>query len=319
MKTKVRLAAMAMILTGLLAGIFHTDVMASAVTPTISSISQSGNTDKSITVCWNVENAASIQVYVKDLSLPKDQQVFNRVATVRAFSYTITGLAPGNKYDIQIIAINGENNKLTATKTLYGARTSLSNMGALYQKKWDTNEGKVTVEWEQMKAADGYEYMFENEKETKVLAQGSIGNTEKPSMKLNVAEGNIYKFSVRAFIQDGSKKNYTAWSSIWCIAQAQVKSVVKNKGKLTIKWKKVKGATGYDVYVSTGPQVGYKKVKSVGKKTRSVTIKKVGKKKISKKKKWYVCVMTRKGNSDSGAAFYYDSATGGKAAHEFLR
>ena len=319
MKTKVRLAAMAMALAALLAGVFHTDAFASPVTPTISSISQTGNTDKTITVSWNVQNAASIQVYVKDLSLPKDQQVFNRVATVRSFSYTVTGLVPGNKYDIQIIAINGENNKLTAVKTLYGARTTLSAMGAVYQKKWDTNENKVTVEWDQMKAADGYEYMFENEKETKVLAHATIGNTEKPSLKLNVAEGHIYKFSVRAFIQDGSTKNYTAWRSIWCIAQAQVKSVVKNKGKLTIKWKKVKGATGYDVYVSSGPQVGYKKVKSVGKKTKSVTIKKVGKKKISKKKKWYVCVMTRKGDSDSGAAFYYDSATGGKAAHEFLR
>ncbi len=310
---------MALILAGLLTGIFRTDAFASAVIPTISSLTQAESTDKTIKVSWNVENAASIQVWIKDLSLPKDQQKYERVATVRTFSYTITGLRPGNKYDVMIIAVNGEDSRLTAIKTLQGARTTLSEMGNVYQTKWDTSEGKVSVEWEQMKAADGYEYMFENEKETKVLAQGSIGNTHKPSLKLNIAEGNIYKFSVRAFIQNGSKKEYSAWRSIWCIAQAQVKSVVKKGGKLTIKWKKVKGATGYDVYVSSGPQVGYKKVKSVGKKTKSVTVKKVGKKKISKKKKWYVCVITRKGDSDSGAAYYYESATGGKAAREFLR
>ena len=57
-----------------------------------------------------------------------------------------------------------------------------------------------------------------------------------------------------------------------------------------MKWKKVTGASGYNVYVSTKSNSGFKKCKTVSKKKSSYIITKYGKKKLSKKKTYYVKV-----------------------------
>ena len=57
-----------------------------------------------------------------------------------------------------------------------------------------------------------------------------------------------------------------------------------NRKKITLKWKKIAGACGYKVYISTKSGKGYKKVKTCGKNSKGCTITKCGKKKLSKKK-----------------------------------
>ena len=64
----------------------------------------------------------------------------------------------------------------------------------------------------------------------------------------------------------------------------------KNRKKITVTWKKIIGASGYRVYISTKCTVGWKKVKSLSSKKKSCTITKYGKKKLSKKKTYYVKV-----------------------------
>lgn len=55
-----------------------------------------------------------------------------------------------------------------------------------------------------------------------------------------------------------------------------------------MKWKKVSGACGYQVYVSTKSNGGFKKVRSLSSKKSSYTITKCGKKKLKKGKTYYV-------------------------------
>ena len=294
--------------------------LAVAMTPQILTLVQSDCTDTTITVAFSAQYADSVEVWLQDNSKPASERKFNRIGTTTSTSYRISGLNSGNTYDIQIVAINGENRKLTATKTLYGARTKLGSVNRAYQILWDQEKGTVTVGWDKMPAADGYEYLFENEAETVVLDKGSVANNVADfEQTFNVSNGQIYKFSVKAFQNVSGKKIESEWRSIWCMPQAQIKSVVKANGKLTIKWKKVKGATGYDIYVSSKPKTGYKKVKSVSSKTKSLTVKKVGGTKIKKKKVWYVSIVTKRGDSGSDAARYYSSASGGKVPYTFQK
>lgn len=76
-------------------------------------------------------------------------------------------------------------------------------------------------------------------------------------------------------------------------------------------WTKQEGATGYDVYVSTKPTTGYKRVKSVGKSTYSATISKLSGKKFSSKKKYYVYIVTKKKvgkvTHKSGRLYYWNT------------
>lgn len=88
-------------------------------------------------------------------------------------------------------------------------------------------------------------------------------------------------------------KPYSSTAKTYCITQARVRSVKLSNKKLTIKWNKVPGATGYDIYVSTKKNSGYKKVKSVSAKASSCTITKFNRKKLTKKR-YYVYVETKK-------------------------
>lgn len=83
------------------------------------------------------------------------------------------------------------------------------------------------------------------------------------------------------------------------------------KGSLSFQWGKVGGASGYDVYISTKPKKGYKKVKSVGKNTTKLTIRKFKGKKINPKKTYYMYVETKKKNGSkvnkSGRLYYWNT------------
>lgn len=68
----------------------------------------------------------------------------------------------------------------------------------------------------------------------------------------------------------------------------------KKKLAIKISWKKVSGATGYDIYLYTKKKGTYKKVASVSGKKKSATIQKYGKKSIQKKTYYYYVVAKKK-------------------------
>ncbi|MBQ7740974.1 MAG: fibronectin type III domain-containing protein [Eubacterium sp.] len=82
-------------------------------------------------------------------------------------------------------------------------------------------------------------------------------------------------------------------ASAYAASVGQVKSVKVVKtttSSVSLKWKKVKGATGYQVYYSTKKKKGYKKAKTIKKgKTVKVTIKK-----LKSNKKYYFKVRALK-------------------------
>lgn len=92
--------------------------------------------------------------------------------------------------------------------------------------------------------------------------------------------------------QAALKKKYTPAKT----SLKSVKKLKKNQAKLT--WKKVKNATGYDVYQSVKRNGGYKKVKRITK-NKSVTYK-VGK--LKKKKVYYFKIRTYR---KAGGVTYY--------------
>ncbi len=295
--------------------LFPKSARADAVTPRINTLEVQSYTDKTITIAFDVEDAGSVEVWIRDRSSVGANGAFNKIATTDTTPYTISKLTPGVTYDIKIVAISSEDKKVTSDKILSGIKTSSGEKNSVYQKDWDSDTGMLTVGWEKDITADGYQYMLENVKETLTISTGNVDNMkDSPTISFRVQEGKIYKFSVRAF-WSGSTVKYGQWRSIWCVSEVAVKSVIKSGNKLTVKWKKLTGASGYDVYVSSKPQSGYKKVKTVGKKTNSVVIKKVGSKKIKKKKKWYVIVVAKCAGFRSDASHYYDSASRGEVSH----
>ena len=123
----------------------------------------------------------------------------------------------------------------------------------------------------------------------------------------------VYTVTIQAFKTVNGKTYATPKAKIQCFNQARIKetSIKVKKGSLSFQWGKVGGASGYDVYISTKPKKGYKKVKSVGKNTTKLTIRKFKGKKINPKKTYYMYVETKKKNGSkvnkSGRLYYWNT------------
>lgn len=117
------------------------------------------------------------------------------------------------------------------------------------------------------------------------------------SNKIKISKGMAYKYRARTYYtnKEKGKTYYGKWSSYKYFADP---SVTLTTGKKMIKAsiKKGTGISSYTVYISTTPNGGYKKVKTVkvGKKSKyNVTIKKCGKKKLKKGTFYYLRIVPK--------------------------
>ena len=84
-------------------------------------------------------------------------------------------------------------------------------------------------------------------------------------------------------------------------APASVKATKAGAKKVTVKWKKVKRATGYEIYRAQGKNGKYKKIKTIKK---SATVKFTDKKGLKKGKTYYYKVRAYK--KVKGKTYYSD-------------
>lgn len=179
-------------------------------------------------------------------------------------------------------------------KTPYGVETPS------YSSTYDG--GGVLIEWETDSSHDGYEieYSYASGKKIRVKDIETDCYFELPCKK------NFYRARVRAYAKDDNgNKTYSEWSDYGYYAKdlshQDVETdgyYVKKKNKVKVTWNKIKGATKYDIYMSTADRTGFKKVKTVKKNKNTFTITKFRKKKLKKGRTYYVrvCAVTKVGN-----------------------
>ncbi|MCR5418988.1 MAG: fibronectin type III domain-containing protein [Lachnospiraceae bacterium] len=273
---------------------------------------QTGIAKDAVTVTWWAMNADAFDVEIMNHS--KESKGWEYKGRTTDNSFTVGNLDSGTNYSFKITAINTADGSKTVGRA-NNVKTLIDTMRNVHTESYDYEKLTAEMGWSALGAADGYEYRFKNYK-GKNIRKGRLTREEGYLPKTITFDGlnanAVYTFKIRAYMTYEGKVYYTPWESVNVFQQATVKSVVKSGSKLTIKWNKMKGATGYDVYVSYNPRKGYKKVKSLGKGRSSLTIKKVKSKKISKKKKWYVYVISKMGDDESGRSFYWSSADKGK-------
>ena len=129
------------------------------------------------------------------------------------------------------------------------------------------NSNKIT--WSKLSNADGYEIYRSTSKSgtyksIKTITNGStVSYTDK-----SLTTGSTYYYKVRAYRTVDKKKVYSSYSSI-----ASAKPVLKTPSvkltsgskKATIKWEKISGASGYEVYRATSKSGKYSKIKTITK------------------------------------------------------
>ncbi len=152
-----------------------------------------------------------------------------------------------------------------------------------------------TVKWGKVAGATGYEvYRYDSSKKKYVKIK-TTSSTKYKASKLK--SGTTYKYKVRAYIKKNGATHYGAYSSVLSAGTKPTKTILssvksKKSAQLTVAWKAVKGASGYQVYYSTSKKFTSKTTKKATLKKQST--KKTTLKKLKKGKKYYVKVRAYK-------------------------
>lgn len=212
-------------------------------------------------------------------------------------SYTITSLPAGyqgayfvmakkktfNGFEAQADMESGGYFKSIAVKTL---PTKVQSIVVSYLY---SSSNRCDFQWSAVNNADGYQLQTKNAKGKVVSTTSYISTSGSVSP---FKKGQFYSTRVRAYVRVGNGYAYGPWSNYsYNASNKSIKWIrARNGKKITLKWKKIVGACGYKVYISTKSGKGYKKVKTCGKNSKGCTIKKCGKKRLSGKKTYYVRV-----------------------------
>ena len=129
------------------------------------------------------------------------------------------------------------------------------------------NSNKLS--WNKVTGASGYEVLRATSKtgtykSVKTITSGStVSYTDK-----SLATGTTYYYKVRAYKTVDKKKVYSSYSSVVSakpVLKTPSVKLTSGSKKATIKWEKISGASGYEVYRATSKSGKYSKLKTITK------------------------------------------------------
>ncbi len=131
-------------------------------------------------------------------------------------------------------------------------------------KSYNVDDDEINLKWKKVSGATGYRvYIYKSD------GWKRIGTTDKLKFEADdLASAKQYKFKVRAYKLSNGNKVYGAYSDV-LIASTEpdevenVKVASKSKTSVTLKWSKVKRATGYQVYIYSESEGKYVKKATV--------------------------------------------------------
>ncbi len=138
--------------------------------------------------------------------------------------------------------------------------------GSLNLKTSGATASSVKLKWSKVTGAAGYKVYRYTASDKKYKEIAALGAGKTAYTCKNLSAGTTYKFRVAAYVNE-SKKNVDKKIENITVstkpAKPAVKAARKTAQKARISWNKVKGSSGYEIYMSAKKNSGYKKVKTV--------------------------------------------------------
>ncbi len=152
----------------------------------------------------------------------------------------------------------------------YGLKKSGEDAGTLTKTNLIRLTGKSSnraqLKWEEVKAASGYEvYRSVSKKDGYKKVGETKGSRSTSFTDKTVKSGKSYYYKVRPYKISGKKKTTAGFCTAQNVRLLKMPgiSVKAQSGRFQISWKKVKGASRYEVYRSASKKGRYVKVASV--------------------------------------------------------
>jgi hypothetical protein len=209
------------------------------------------NTEDSVTFSWT--EADSAKGY--EVQLFQDEK-WVTVQTVTDTTATVAGLKNCKRFKFRVRYFKGSSKKreFFGTSLEETFATKPAQVEQLFAEPTNTT---VTLTWTPITSASGYYiYMYDAAAKKYKLCAKAAG-TDKISKKIkNLKSSTKYKFKVCAYKKAGGKIYKGTRSSAVSVKTksytVKIRSAESTKSKrITVKWKKITGADGYEVMWST--------------------------------------------------------------------
>lgn len=286
----------------------------------ITNMRQTAATDSTASIAWTADPGEAyyeIEVetatYYWEGNTHKSDYHWVNLGKTTGTSFVLTGLNGGMYHEFSITAYdaNGDWLQSETYNKLFTLPGKVDVFGHKFQWGYAVNHIPVNynlmISFVGQETAQGYQVKLMNSKGKKLKTKKvkETGNVFYFPQFMQLKK-QVYCIQVRAYTTYDNKKVYGTWGDkIYVLPSPQCRARYKN-GKVEIAWSKIKGATGYDIYMGTKKKGNYKKVASVSKNKSSVKIKKYGNAKFKKNKTYYYYVIAKKA---SGGKTYCSEIT----------
>ena len=185
-----------------------------------------------------------------------------------AHKYTSSVVKPtylANGYTNHLCSVCG-----SSYKDSYKSKLVLGNVGGLNTAASTVRAVKIT--WNKVSGADGY-VVYKYNPSTKKFARVKLTKSNA-YYEGNLAAGTSYKYGVRAYkTVNGKEVLSPSCSQILTSTNPSVVSfsLKSSSNKVTIKWNKLSGVTGYKIYYKTSANGKWVGLKTANNKTTSYT------------------------------------------------
>ena len=203
---------------------------------------------------WNaVSGANGYEIYV---STEKEGEytLKTSITNGKTTSYTDTNLNTNTTYYYKARAYRTVNSKKVYSpySEIVSAKPVLKTPSA---KAVAATYNSAKVSWSAISGATGYEIYSSTSKDGKYTLKKTISNKSTVNYTdTNLDTNTTYHYKMRAYRAVGDKKVYSGYSSVVPVkpelATISLKTSTTSK-KATLKWNKIQGADGYEVYSST--------------------------------------------------------------------
>ena len=225
-------------------------IIAAKKVPVISGAKAVRTTYNSIKLSWDQTSDVDGYIVYRYNSERKSWIRLTKIADSDTASYTATGLASAEQYQIAVKGYVTENGKEVGSPKLSVVKAA-TNPGVVANFKTSANaSNSVKLTWNKVNGAEGYVVYRYNPSNKGWIRLTKTKGTSYTATGL--AGGTSYKFAVKSYITlNGKEFGGSQLTQVFTSANPdKVNFTVKSPsaGKATFNWSKVRGATGYIVY-----------------------------------------------------------------------
>ncbi len=234
---------------------------------------------------------------------------YKKIATItkNTGKYTDKNLNTGSTYYYKIKAYRNVKGKKVSGSLSARASVKITLKAPALRSTLVENYNTLTLRWKKVSGADGY-YIYRSTKKDGTYKKIATvkGGTTLTYTNTKLSTGKTYYYKIKAYRRSGKKNIDGNYSSVTSKATSLKKvtgvtATPQHANKIKLQWKKVNGASSYNIYRSTSKNGAYTQIKS------GVTSASYTDKKLTGGKRYYYKICAKKG-SVTGSRSAYASA-----------